>query len=252
MDLEHFEEVRPPVGLARQENWFVSALDGLVSTHPTYRLVTVWRSDCKCLALNFVRNGSAGVYTCVHRLAYRKKAPSMLMTDRSALCGALVTVASSLPQMASVAWCAPLQELRAAMNDLVNIGRRLSASHRFSVETIQSVFDGWLERFNLALDGYVSPELLEEGRVRPDWFEMFIEGLQSNSASMALSTLHTHLSSAHAHASERQTTAGQRCEHQDSEEATESSKRPRSASRVVPIRSRLAEEVSKSVRLSKA
>jgi hypothetical protein len=251
MQLENFEEVRPPAALAGPEEWFVTALDGVVSTHRDYRLVTVWELSCKCLALDFVPRDSSGVYAAVHRLAYSRRMPSMLYTDRSALCGSLVTAAVSLPRVPSVAWSSASQEHRAAIDDLVAIGRRLSASHQFSFATIQSVFDGWRKRFNRALDGYVSPELLDGRRVRPDWFEMLVEGLQSESASMALSTLHTHTPSADARFREK-STAAEGGEAQDSTNTWVSVKRPLPTSRLTPTRSRIAEEVLKSMRFTKA
>lgn len=207
MESELLEKIATPAQLATGETLFVSAHDCVVSTHPGFRLLSVWRTDLKCLALNFAPIRSTAVYSTVRRVALDNIVARLLVTDRTVLYGPLVTAACSLPRTVSVTWGAPTQEQMAAMQDLVNIGQRLAESHRYSSQTIQAVYDGWGRRFNAALEGEVSPVRdREEGVPRVDWLEMYLEHLQSQGAAMAMAigTLRSHVPRPFMHARERQ------------------------------------------------
>lgn len=249
MESELLEKIATPAQLAPGETLFISAHDSVVSTHPGFRLLAVWRTDLKSLALNFAPIRSCAVYSTVRRVALDNIELRLLVTDRTVLYGPLVTAACSLPHTVCVKWGAPTREHRAAMQDLVNIGQRLAESHRYSSETIQAVYDGWGRRFNAALEGAVSPDWdREEGVPRADWLEMYLEQLQSRGAAMAIGTLQSRVPRPFMPVRERQRLEERRAAEElvASDNATIENRSVKK-SQPSPVRSRIAVEIAKTM-----
>ncbi|SPB17809.1 hypothetical protein NOV72_05012 [Caballeronia novacaledonica] len=213
MESEMLEKVAPPAELAPAEKWHVSAIDHVVTTHPQHRLLTIWRRNLECLALDFVSLESNVVYASVRQLASMYPVPEMLTTDRTILSGPLVVAACSFQHAVGVRWSAPTPEHKAAFQDLVHLGRRLSDGQLYSCATLQAVFDGWRKRFNAALAGEVNPDWsLELGAPRADWLELYLEEVHSRGAAMAVETLRRPVPRSCKEFRDRQTPAEQRVE----------------------------------------
>jgi hypothetical protein len=137
----------------------------------------------------------------------------------------------------------------AAMQDLVNIGQRLAESQRYSSQTIQAVYDGWGQRFNVALEGEVSQDWNREvGVPRVDWLEMYLEELPSRGAAMAIGTLRSRVPRSYMPVRERQRMEARRVtdELSTSDSATVEN-RSIKKSQPSPVRSRIAVEIAKTM-----
>jgi hypothetical protein len=128
--------------------WFVTAQDGVVSTYPQHRLLTVWKESRECVSAQFMSTGPNGVFAALRRLGEELHSPGRLETDRTVRLGPLVSVACTFSCPATVAWRTAALSQRKVQAELSALGACLAKRSFGTSEEVATAFEEWRRAYN--------------------------------------------------------------------------------------------------------